>query len=399
MKAPVVNSPLGIIALFVALIEAFLAYPVTQLEGTERFVLVIFMSSFPYFVASCFFIILWYKPIHLYNPQDVPHELQDRYQAAVHELRAKTSESLGLQVRMEERDEENRQLRGRIPMSEAAVLTPAVEARFAQEAAALIELDARDLAAELLAQLPPAGATDESAVQQAKQEVQGRRRQSKRQRAQRAQEEMARFRDWLAGRGFSNLPALPEIVIEPASMLNAYSKLDDNTAHFGALISDDSDTIAHTYFHYVLHAMDFSTLGDYAGETGAIVEGTCDYYACSYNGDPRLGEQFAEKAALGTGWLRNLEQVVRLGETDPEAHAMSLIWSGACWELRQRYGEDKVDAAVRLTLTKLTQVPTLSQAAQVLGEELAGTMGRQARFQAREEVRKVFEKRGVEIPE
>ena len=51
MKAPTVKTPMGIIALFVAIIELFLAYPVTQLTGTERLIVVVFMTSFP-FVTS-----------------------------------------------------------------------------------------------------------------------------------------------------------------------------------------------------------------------------------------------------------------------------------------------------------------------------------------------------------
>ena len=48
MQAPVVRSPLTIIAIFVALIEAFLSYPVTQLQGIERMIIVLFMTSFPF---------------------------------------------------------------------------------------------------------------------------------------------------------------------------------------------------------------------------------------------------------------------------------------------------------------------------------------------------------------
>lgn len=100
MKLPEVNTPLGIIALFVALIELFLSYPVTQLQGTERLILVIFMTAFPFFVASAFFFILWYRPIHLYRPQEVTPGLENRYQADVIEL-ARLKAEPELQVRRE----------------------------------------------------------------------------------------------------------------------------------------------------------------------------------------------------------------------------------------------------------------------------------------------------------
>lgn len=78
---PVVRSPLSIIALFVSLIELFLVYPVTQLQGSDRTMVVLFIVSFPVFVASLFFFVLWHKPLHLYSPEKVPPELRTRIQS------------------------------------------------------------------------------------------------------------------------------------------------------------------------------------------------------------------------------------------------------------------------------------------------------------------------------
>jgi len=80
LQIPTVKSPLGIIALFVALIEVFLTYPVTQLEGIERTILVIFMTTFPFFIAMAFFYILWEKPITLYSPREIPMGMRNLYQ-------------------------------------------------------------------------------------------------------------------------------------------------------------------------------------------------------------------------------------------------------------------------------------------------------------------------------
>lgn len=51
LKTPAVQPPLGMIALFVALIELFLAYPVTKLDGNERRIMVAFMVFFQTMVA------------------------------------------------------------------------------------------------------------------------------------------------------------------------------------------------------------------------------------------------------------------------------------------------------------------------------------------------------------
>src|SRR5262245_12838024 len=50
LNVPNVSTPLHVIALFVALIELFLSYPVTRLTGPERLIVVIFMTAFPFFV-------------------------------------------------------------------------------------------------------------------------------------------------------------------------------------------------------------------------------------------------------------------------------------------------------------------------------------------------------------
>lgn len=62
------------------LIEGFLAYPVTQLQGAEQLLIVGFMIIFPFFVASLFFYVVWHRPIHLYRPAEITPGLEDRYQ-------------------------------------------------------------------------------------------------------------------------------------------------------------------------------------------------------------------------------------------------------------------------------------------------------------------------------
>ena len=68
MKAP--QNPLAVIALLIGVVEAAFAYPVTQLQGTNQTVFVIFMVGFPVLLMLAFFLTVWFRPGHLYAPKD-----------------------------------------------------------------------------------------------------------------------------------------------------------------------------------------------------------------------------------------------------------------------------------------------------------------------------------------
>src|SRR5207248_2346632 len=161
MKVPAVDTPLSIIALFVALIELFLAYPVTQLQGPERMILLVFMTAFPFLVASAFFFILWYRPIHLYRPQDITPGLESRYQADITELAR-------LKADNEELREESQRLRQRAMPTETAVLPPAKAEPIEEVAGVTAITRAKELGAGEMTttQAPPAPGDDRSDVEQ-----------------------------------------------------------------------------------------------------------------------------------------------------------------------------------------------------------------------------------------
>ena len=197
MRLPTVQTPLGIISLFVALVELFLAYPVTQLEGTERLILIIFMTAFPFFVATVFFFILWHRPLHLYSPKDVPQELHSRYQA----------KTVALELQVTELEAQIQQLYQQDTMFEALVLPPADDiAQIAGESEQIAQPPDESIKAleeEVQARFKSTSVDDEKVVEQAKREIQNAREESKKRKVQRTLEEMSKFRGWLAGRGFS----------------------------------------------------------------------------------------------------------------------------------------------------------------------------------------------------
>lgn len=64
------RNALGVISLFVGVVELAFAYPVTVLAGSTQIVFVIFMVSFPVLVLSGFFFVLLRYPENFYSPSD-----------------------------------------------------------------------------------------------------------------------------------------------------------------------------------------------------------------------------------------------------------------------------------------------------------------------------------------
>lgn len=377
MQAPIVKTPLSIIALFVALIELFLAYPVTRVSGAERLIIVIFMATFPFFVALSFFYILWHKPENLYSPGE-------KAEASALERR------VAAELKLEELEDENRRLRERAVPADAAVFAPTVAQELAEGAGKTPSAEVEDLEAAVRSQISSAGTAGPAEVRDVKNQVRRARQRSKEQKAEAVRREMENFRRWLGGIGIEDLPPLPEIVIEPADMVNAYYV--DGTAHFGELLAEHPEVIGHTYIHVVLLAR--PALSVFEGETAALTEGYCDYYGCSYVGHPYVGRGIGKSLGLSTDWLRNLEEVIPLTGAPNEPHAMGVVWAGALWELRQSFGQAPVDLAAWKTVLQLGARATMSEAALALRGELLSAVGDEAAVKTTE----VFGKREVVLP-
>lgn len=369
MQAPIVNTPLGLIALFVAVIELFLAYPVTQLGGNERLIMVVFMVTFPFFVAGMFFFVLWHRPLHLYAPQDIPADLQVRVQED-------TATFLTLKVRVGELESENAALRNRAAPPEAAVLSPA---RAAELAPAGADVEVKQLADEVKAAIGTSNATDDRAVERVKVAVERRRSETKADQRRRVTRTMKEFREWLEGVGFTDLPEPLKVIVETASMLNAWYDRTDHTLHTGALLVDDVDTTTATYFQAVIDRLGVLGSAFTGGHLGtfAVAQAFCDYYACSYSNDPRLGEVFAavltKKGYAGayatSEALRDLSVAMTMSEAPEEPHERSRVFSSACWEIRSEIGQAKTDAWLCAALAKMPAEADFIVAANVVHEE------------------------------
>ena len=152
----------------------------------------------------------------------------------------------------------------------------------------------------------------------------------------------------------------PEGVVSRLSV-EQDGKLRDRQSAYGPL-ADDPDVVAQTYFMTVLESIAPSPETD---EAGAVFLGTADYFACSYTGDPKLGEKFAQVTRFGMDSIRNLGQLVHIRDAT-DLWTRSLVWSGACWELREQFGGDALNESVRVVITKVGRDTSMKEAAILL---------------------------------
>ncbi|WP_156161316.1 PGF-pre-PGF domain-containing protein [Methanosarcina sp. 1.H.A.2.2] len=104
-----------------------------------------------------------------------------------------------------------------------------------------------------------------------------------------------------------------------------------------------SDVVYHEYIHSVVDHV-YTTYLPYEGESGALDEGWADYFACTVNNNPIVGEGFY--VSTGNG-LRNLNNTYRYpDDIVGEVHYDSQIISGAMWDLREILGAELADELV-----------------------------------------------------
>jgi len=233
---------------------------------------------------------------------------------------------------------------------------------------------------------------DEGTFQNIKAELEKERKESKRKIIARIEKEISKFKNWLETIGFTRLPDIPKIVLEPADLMNIYYIHDFKEIHIGSSLTDENDGICHEYFISVLSQRWSKYEGKDADGQLAIIYGFSDYYAASFYDDPIFGEKFAAVFGLKPGRIRNLKEPVRLIRNE-EAHKMGQAWSSLCWEFREKFGQQKVD-------------PTICQALESLPDKLSINAVSSALFNhllklspnSREQIIEEFTGRGFDVP-
>jgi hypothetical protein len=264
-----INSPLALIALFVAIIELFLLYPITQLGGWDRSLLVIFIIAYPVFIATAFFIFLWNKPVNLYTPHTLSVDLQQALlpdkllapdRAAVTAVELKIT-ALETQIR-----EVTQQIQSNAGMIAAT------------DVAKLSDLDA--LKNELLSRAEAAGDVSRRGLASAARELQLQATEETDARIALANEQLPRFKAWIEKHGLEpvSIP-IPRVVGEDSG--GPYIGPSSSAEPHITLGPEKSDyTIPGLFIYFVAKAKDYHL--DFVDGRGELVWVVCEFMSCRF---------------------------------------------------------------------------------------------------------------------
>jgi Zn-dependent metalloprotease len=133
------------------------------------------------------------------------------------------------------------------------------------------------------------------------------------------------------------------MVAKVGSDPNTNGRADGTNLFFGsqggAYWARSSDVVYHEYTHDTIYHIYGGWIGNGANAQGpAMDEGLSDYFACTLNNDPILGED--------VGVSRNLDNNTYVWDPSQEAHWNGQVIGGACWDVRQAVGTAITDNLV-----------------------------------------------------
>ena len=223
-----INSPLAMIALFVAIIELFLIFPVSKLTGRDRTLLVIFIVAYPIFIAGSFFVFLWNKPVNLYTPQTLSENLQKALLPAGFDTQLApdraTLEVVKLkvtQLELQLRDISHKM------ESNAGLVAPPDVAKLS---------DLEKLKVELLKRAEATGDVSRTGLATAAKEIQTEKQKSLAERAAAARNELVKFKLWLQPKGLT--VSAPDLKIKADFETSLPAALNKDTVTLGSAATD-----------------------------------------------------------------------------------------------------------------------------------------------------------------
>ncbi|MFC1850193.1 proprotein convertase P-domain-containing protein, partial [candidate division CSSED10-310 bacterium] len=175
------------------------------------------------------------------------------------------------------------------------------------------------------------------------------------------------MRSFIRGMGFS--------VMNYQLDADAHGTTDDNSwfspstqsitfGDGGVADAEDADIICHEYGHAVVNDIKPGLV--YSGESGAINEGTADYFACTLAGDPNVGE-WDSTAYSSAGYLRTADNSLHYPEDlQGQVHADGQIWSGTMWDIYETVGKTVADKIITQCLYYLTNNSSFEDGAQAI---------------------------------
>lgn len=205
--------------------------------------------------------------------------------------------------------------------------------------------------------------------------------------------QICNFSKWLLKIGFKNLPDLPEIRITSGSEVGGQIIFSPNILLINEKIYRDSHAGIHLYLQAVIQQFTELKKSTLKAESAIFVEALIDYFVASYTNDPFIGAVTAKQRMLESNCLRNLNKIVMFDEIIPMSnkHELSVVLSGACWELRNIFGAEKMDAALVKVIKQLNSEFSIADAASLLSQELVKITDEKAK----NIVKDVFLKRNV----
>ena len=362
-----------------ALIEAFLAYPVTQLQGIERLIMVIFMTSFPFFVAMGFFYILWHRPINLYNPGEIPSGLQNRYQPEI-------VKAIATEVQMKELQEQVQSIRSTTNIFAAQFGGSKIETNTVSKSSIQenVQETLKSIESQVADRFKSNQVIDKESIQKITADVQKERRDQKSTTISKIKVNISRFYTWLNKIGFKDTPEIKEVILDSTSP--DYITAEKSKAIIGTSVTNEYDGIL---------AASLSTFWvqkniEYDDEGFSLIIAICEYYVCSYNNSPNFGEVFAKTVP---SYPHRLNEFVSLNDDTEIDRKEARAWSNAFWELRMRYGQMVVDSSLADTIHMVNLKLTKVEIGTVFFNEIVKKVGGKSKG----DISDIFKARGIDI--
>jgi len=221
------------------------------------------------------------------------------------------------------------------------------------------------------------------------------------------------FRSYLQSLGYQPPATTFKFRVDPDDPYNAY--YDGKEMVFGPKLLDMPDIIYREYMQRVLAATNYNYWNSANWKVASLGSGLGDYLPCSFLGNPKFGEQYAnafrdtlKAAGIKTeGTLRDLKNTRSFvadsaSAIEQEQHHAGEVWSGALWDARTILGckEDvakceKLDRVILSTWSAvdLDQPDATLRFVEILIDQVRNT----ASPDLANEIRAMFERRGLKL--
>ena len=208
------------------------------------------------------------------------------------------------------------------------------------------------------------------------------------------------FRGYLQQLGLTLGEGRIEVAIQP-NYENAHYDGIQKLIVIGESLAGDTDVAFREYMHHALMSLAKETHDNWSRSYDEIESGLADYFPCSFNNDPLVGEIFARRK-YGKAYIRNLNNRRKFTEasasqpfTGPQD--IGEIWGGAFWDMRTQLGKSAADKLLFSTWGDLLPTDTRSDEPTRFVRKLVQHAQSSQGEPAAEQIRSIFKSRGLEI--